>query len=226
MSGPGVDSKPDAQLRRQNAGSSRSAWKTAWYNFLHVLCRLLAVSIFGFRSTGRSNQPQTGPLLVLSNHQSHLDPVLIGLTLDRRLNFLARSTLFHFPPFRRLIESLDAIPIDREGLGLSGLKETLARLKRGEAVLLFPEGTRTESGELGPLKPGFCALARRHHVIMLPTAIRGAFAAWPKGALLPRLAPIEVRVASPLYPDLIAQLSDEQLVEEVRRRIAEQLYCR
>ena len=94
---------------------------------------------------------------MLSNHQSHLDPVLVGLASDQRLNYLARDTLFGFAPFRWLINSLDAIPIDREGLGLGGLKETLKRLKRGESVLMFPEGTRTRDGEVGRLRPGFCA---------------------------------------------------------------------
>ena len=121
----------------------RPLWKTLWYNFLHVSCRLTAIVLFSVRVGGREHLPQAGPLLVCCNHQSHFDPVLVGLALDRRLNFLARETLFAFAPFRWLIQSLDAIPIDREGIGLAGIKETLRRLKRGEGVLIFPEGTRT-----------------------------------------------------------------------------------
>ena len=204
---------------------SRPAWKRLWYNFLHILCRLLAVSFLSFRAYGREKQPRTGPLLILSNHQSHLDPLLMGLTFDRRLNFLARDSLFRFTPFRLLIASLDAIPIHREGLGLAGLKETLGRLKQGEAVVLFPEGTRTESGDLGPLKPGFCVLARRHGVHLLPVAIRGAFQVWPKNRLLPWPSKVVIRLGDPLNPEQIASFDDAQLVEEVRRRIAEQLYA-
>src|SRR5262249_14976904 len=138
--------------------SQRSLAKRAWYQFLHVACRVLGVAVYHIRCRGRGLVPKTGGVLVLSSHQSHFDPGLIGLACDRRLNYLARDTLFRFAPFRWLIKSLDAIPIDREGLGLGGLKETLKRLKREEMVLIFPEGTRTRDGEISPLKPGFCAL--------------------------------------------------------------------
>ena len=97
---------------------------------------------------GRETLPEEGALLVCCNHQSHFDPVVVGLARDRRLNFLARDKLFALAPFRWLIQSLDAIPIDREGVGLAGIKETLKRLKRGEMVVVFPEGTRTDDGSV------------------------------------------------------------------------------
>ena len=68
---------------------------------------------------------------------------------------MARKTLFDVFLFGRLIRYLESIPIDRDGLGISGIKETLRRLKRGEMVLIFPEGTRTLDGQVGSLKPGF-----------------------------------------------------------------------
>jgi len=156
---------------------------------------------------------------VLSNHQSNLDPVLIGLACDRRLNYLARVTLFRFAPFRWLIASLDAIPIDRDGLGLNGLKETLRRLKRGEMVLIFPEGTRTSDGEVASLRPGFSALAKRARVPLVPVAIDGAFRAWPRSRALPRLATIEIEFGPPLMPDELQSYDERQLVDEVDRRI-------
>src|SRR5690242_18294289 len=120
--------------------AQRSLPKRLWYDFLRVVCRLVGIVAFSIRVRGRQHVPPDGGALVMSNHQSHLDPVLVGLASDRRLNYLARQTLFGFAPFRWLISSLDAIPLDREGLGLNGLKETLKRLKRGEMVLIFPEG--------------------------------------------------------------------------------------
>jgi 1-acyl-sn-glycerol-3-phosphate acyltransferase len=176
-------------------------------------------AIYGVRIRGRDNEPASGGVLVMSNHQSHLDPVLVGLSLRRRLNFLARDTLFRFAPFRWLILSLDTIALDREGVGLSGLKETLRRLKRGEMVLMFPEGTRSRDGQIAPLKPGFCAIARRAKVPMLPIAIEGAYAAWPRRRLLPRRSVINIQIGSPLRPEDIATLSDEQLVAQVQQRM-------
>lgn len=197
----------------------RSLLNHAWQAFLKFTCRLTAVLVFHIRCHGRQFVPRTGGGLMLSNHQSHLDPILIGLASDRRLNYVARKTLFRFTPFRWLINSLDAIAIDREGLGLEGLKETLRRLKRGEVVLLFPEGTRTPDGEVHPLKPGFCAVARRAGVPMVPVAVDGAFDSWPRWRMLPGKAVIHVQFGEPVTPEQIKQLSDDALVAEVERRI-------
>jgi 1-acyl-sn-glycerol-3-phosphate acyltransferase len=157
--------------------------------------------------------------LLLSNHQSNLDPLFVGLTCDRRLNYVARSTLFGFGPLRWLLRTLDAIPIDREGLGLAGLKETLKRLKRGEMVLLFPEGTRTRNGDLQPIKPGFCVVARRAAVPIVPVALAGSYEAWPRQRRIFRVTPIYVHYGPPLLPAEFSRLNDEELVAEVERRI-------
>ncbi len=189
--------------------------------FLKFVARLGCVAIFRVRVSGRRQVPSSGGGLVLSNHQSNLDPILIGLANDRRLNYVARQTLFGFAPLRWLLNSLDAIPIDREGTGLGGVKETLRRLKRGELVLLFPEGTRTPNGEVHSLKPGFIAIARRARVPLVPLAIDGAFDAWPRERRFPRAAVIHVRFGIPVEPSEIERLSDSQLIQEVEHRIRE-----
>jgi 1-acyl-sn-glycerol-3-phosphate acyltransferase len=208
--------------KTENRGASsaqRSLPKRLWYDFLRVTCRLVGVVVFQIRVRGREHVPATGGALVLSNHQSHLDPVLIGLACDRRLNYLARQTLFRFAPFRWLIDSLDAIPLDREGLGLSGLKETLRRLKRGELVLIFPEGTRTRDGDVGTLKPGFVTLARRAGVPLLPVGIDGAFDSWPRSRPGPLPAMIHIQFGDALPPEAVAELDDDALIAEINRRI-------
>lgn len=198
----------------------RSLAKRLWYGLLHVVCRVLGPVLFQIRCEGRHFVPREGGVLILSNHQSHLDPVLIGLACDRRLNYLARQTLFGFLPFRWLIQSLDAIPIDRDGTGLGGLKETLKRLKRGEMVLVFPEGTRSPDGRLQPLKPGFSALAARAEAALVPVAIAGAYDAWPRRQAFPGRATIQIQFGPPLSPDEVAQLDERQLVAKVADRIA------
>jgi 1-acyl-sn-glycerol-3-phosphate acyltransferase len=199
--------------------AQRSLSKRLWYDFLRVVFRLIGVAFFRVRVFNRQLIPQSGGALIVSNHQSHLDPILVGLAFNRRLNYVARDTLFGFAPFRWLIYSLDAIPIDREGIGLGGLKESLRRLKGGEMLLIFPEGTRTRDGNVGELKPGFLALARRSKVPLLPAAVDGAFDSWPKWNMLPGVAVIHVRIAQPLSPEEMSQLDDEHLLAEVDRRI-------
>jgi 1-acyl-sn-glycerol-3-phosphate acyltransferase len=139
------------------------------------------------------------------------------------MNYLARETLFRFAPFRWLIRWFDAIPIRREGLGLDGLKETMRRVKRGELVLIFPEGTRTRDGSLGAIQPGFCAIARRVKAPLIPVGIQGAYEVWPRDRALPRLARIRVHIGRPIEPDEMQQLDDEALMGELRRRLLEAL---
>ena len=191
----------------------------AWEAVLRFCARLAAVGMFKIRCQGRQYVPETGGALMLSNHQSNLDPILIGLSCNRGLNYVARQTLFRFRPLAWLMTSAGGFPIDREGGGLAGLKETLRRLKQGRIVVLFPEGTRTRDGEVQPLKPGFSAIARRAGVPLVPLAIDGAFDAWPRGRRLPRPAVIHVQFGRPIAPDEFAQLSDDELAGLVEERI-------
>jgi 1-acyl-sn-glycerol-3-phosphate acyltransferase len=189
------------------------------YDALRVLARMAAVGLFRLRVEGRENWPATGGGLVCANHQSFFDPPLVGLTCPRRMNYLARDSLFRMPVLSQLIAFLDAIPIDREGGGLAGLKETLRRLKAEELVLIFPEGTRTRDGEVAPLKPGFIAVARRGRAPLIPVAIDGAFQAWPRTAWLPRLTRLAVVVGPPIWQVDVESLSDDELLAELEQRI-------
>ena len=200
--------------------SSRSYLNQGWYATAKHSVHALSALLFRLRRTGLENVPREGGGLLVANHASHLDPPLVGSVCPRRLNFLARKTLFDNPAFGWLIRSLDAIPIDRDGMGLSGVKETLRRVRRGEMVLLFPEGTRSPDGRLAPLKPGVCSLARKGRAPIVPVGLRGTFDAWPRGRGL-RLAPIHIHFGQPISPEEIGDLDDEQLLATIERRIGE-----
>jgi 1-acyl-sn-glycerol-3-phosphate acyltransferase len=189
------------------------------YDAFRLFARLTGSLLFGLRVEGRHLFPADGAALICANHQSYFDPVLVGLACDRRLNYLARASLFKVPVLKHLIHYLDAIPIDREGTGIAGLKETLKRLKRGELVLIFPEGTRTRDGEVAPLKAGFSSLARRSKAALVPVGIDGAFQAWPRTQPLPSPERIHIVIGEPLGPGEIADLSDDEMVAELERRI-------
>jgi len=201
--------------------AERSLAKRLWYEYLRGVLRMAAVTAYHLRFTGRENQPRAGGALILSNHQSHLDPVLVGMIFDRRMNYLARQTLFDFRPLGLMLESVDSIPIDRDGLGLSGLKETLRRVKQEEMVLIFPEGTRSPDGEVAPLKPGFSALAKRVRVPLVPVGLDGAFQAWPRTRNYPKSGTIHIHIGRPITPEEAHALDDRALVELVEARIRE-----
>ena len=195
--------------------------KHLWYEVCRTPVCLFALLAYRARYSGIHNIPMEGPALMVSNHQSHLDPPLVGCGCPRQMNFLARDTLFRFAPFGKLIRSVNAIPIDREGGGLAGIKETLRRLKRGEMVLVFPEGTRTRDGEIQRFRPGFTTLAVRSKAAILPAAIEGAFDAWPRWQKFPRPGVVHVHYGHPILPSQFHGLEESELLAEVERRVRE-----
>lgn len=178
--------------------------------------------MFRFQYSGKGNVPLDGPVLLLSNHQSHLDPVLVGLACPRQLKYLARHGLFFFP-FNLWIRALGAVPINQEGSALAGLRTTLGLLKDDNAVLVFPEGSRTPDGQFHEIFPGFCLLARRSQATIVPLAIEGAFAALPRGSFIVRPHSIGLTFGPPILPSQYAQLSDDELVALVTKRISQSL---
>ena len=201
------------------AQQSRSRGQWLFEQFGRLAMRLTFILVYRIRVRGRANYPRDGGGLICSNHQSFIDPVLVGLTFDRRMNYIARKTLFRFGIFAKWINFWDAIPIDQKGSGFGGIKESLRRLRRGELVLIFPEGSRTFDGDVQQMKPGFCALARRGKVPIIPIGIEGAFDAWPRGQLLPLKAVIHVCIGKPISVEEMKSLTAEELVGEVHRRI-------
>lgn len=198
---------------------ARPLWKSSGYQLTKTLFWLIARTFFCFRWKGREHFPQTGGALICSNHQSFFDPALIGICFRTQLNYLARQSLFRSPVFGGICRYLDAIPIDRDGVGLSGFKETLRRLRSGEMVVVFPEGTRTLDGLVGEFKPGICALVRRGKVPILPAAVDGAYDAWPRTRRFPRLTRLRTCFGPVLTCEEIERLTDEELIAEIRRRI-------
>ena len=169
-----------------------------WYLFILTAARMLAASFFRIRAYGTRHVPATGGVVLASNHQSWLDPALIAASLDREVHFMARSTLFKNPAFGALIATLNAFPIERDSRDVKGVKEALSRLKAGHALLVFPEGTRTRNGTVGPMKAGIRLLAERAAVPIVPVLIEGAYEAWPKGQMLPALGRINVLFGPPV----------------------------
>ena len=190
-----------------------------FYRGVRLTARLVAVVTFGFRTEGQHHLEFEGGGMLLATHQSLLDPVLIGMVPNRRLNYLARKTLFKNSLLGFIIRLLDAIEIDRERGGLAGLREMLKRLQQGEMVLLFPEGTRSSDGEIGDLKPGFIPVARRSQVPLVPIAIVGAYDCLPKGAKLPTRQPIAVVFGEPIPPSVYMLMSDAELLETLAKRL-------
>jgi 1-acyl-sn-glycerol-3-phosphate acyltransferase len=189
----------------------------------YAICRRIAqmLYIFFFRGRvfGADRVPRAGGVLLVSNHQSFLDPVLATLALPRECNYMARDTLFAIRWLRPIMEFLNAFAVKRDTADMGAIKETLRRLKAGKLVLAFPEGTRTEDGSVGPMRAGVVLLARKARVPIVPTLILGAFESWPRTARLPRPHPILVAYGEPVCPHEHPEWGDDECVELVRGRI-------
>lgn len=204
---------------RASIGGGHSTFGKCLYAALWVLCRTLGVAVFGVRSRFAQPLPKTGGLVVLSSHQTFLDPLLLGLATDRRLSSLARSSLYRFKPFGAVITALDAVPIDRESSALKAMKAVIERLERGAAVIIFPEGARTHDGRLGEFKSGFALIAKKAAVPIVPVAIVGGFECWPRTRLLPRPGRIRLEFGEILTAEQVASMSDREIFETCTQRI-------
>lgn len=204
---------PPARRPEPVIPAGHSLFGRVLYAVLWFLCRTLSVPLFGFRARFAEPLPPQGGLLLLSSHQSHLDPMLLGLASSRRLSSLARSSLFHFGPFGAVISALDAVPIDRDASMVAAMRAVIGRLKAGRAVTVFPEGSRTSNGQLGTFKPGFGLMAKRAAVPIMPVAIVGAFDCWPRTRRFPRPGRIRLEFGRLIPAAEVAALSERELFD-------------
>lgn len=162
--------------------------KVLLYEFFSGLCALIFILVYRVRVRGAKNVPATGPLLIAANHQSFLDPPLLGsFVRNRHLSFVARIGLFHFKPFAWFISALNSVPINDEAGDAGAIREILKRLSAGHAVLIFPEGSRTTDGGQQAFKRGVALLMKRAKCPVLPAAVEGCYDAWGPGSKLPAL---------------------------------------
>lgn len=190
-----------------------------WYCFCQFIAWCLAAFMFRLRVQGRRNVPRTGGVLLISNHQSFMDPVLATVGLSREGNYMARDSLFHNKWFGRLIASLNAFPVARNSADVGAIKESLRRLKQGRLLVMFPEGTRTTDGHIGPLLPGLAAIAKKARVPIVPTLIDGVYQAWPRTQPLPSPGNVIVVYDRPIMPDEYRDLNPEELTALIRERL-------
>lgn len=217
----------------QNRQPGAPWWRIAFWHVMHFFCVLWMVPFYRYRSWGRHRIPETGPLLLVSNHQSLLDPILVGLACHHRQFYaLARSSLFRHRFFAWLIGMLNAIPVERGSSDTAAMRKCIDMLQQGQALLIFPEGTRTRTGRTEAFSAGTMLVIKRAKPMVLPVAIEGAHDAWPREKKLPRLTGrIGVMYGQPIpAQQLLAMGSGEALsylqdqVETMRQDLAERLH--
>ena len=168
------------------------------YDLAHAVFSVLFKILFGYRVIGRGNVPKEGPVILASNHASFLDPPLVGTGIWRRVNFVAREDLFNSPWKKFILTGWKAIPVRRDQLDKAVLKAILERLKSGEVVSLFPEGTRSPDEGLLPGKPGIGMIVSMSKAPVVPVYIRGSWRTMSKKEKGLQFVPITVVYGKPM----------------------------
>jgi 1-acyl-sn-glycerol-3-phosphate acyltransferase len=163
----------------------------------YTLSATIARAAFQYRAYGRENIIEEGPAIMAANHQSYLDPPLVGITCRNELFFLARKTLFEKRFLGAIISRVNALPVDLTRGDLTALRAIMNLLKEGHRTVIFPEGTRSLTGQIQQARPGIGMIIARTLAPVVPMRIFGSFEAWPKGGKI-RPHPITVVVGKPL----------------------------
>lgn len=165
---------------------------------------LLVFPLFRFlfrgSTQGLEHVPMEGPLVVASNHGSHLDPPLLGHALGRPVAFMAKAELFAIPLLGAVIRACGAYPVRRGASDREAIRTATAKLEQGWATGVFLDGTRQANGRVNNPLPGAALLAARSGAPLLPVAIVNSHRALGSGRIWPRLVPLQLRVGAPIPP--------------------------
>lgn len=196
-------------------------WKGGMWALGHAGARMaLALAGIRFRVSGRENVPGTA-VVFCSNHESNVDPPVLFETLHRRLHVLYKAELHKFPIMGTVFDIGGFVPIERSDResAMRSIARGAESLKAGNSFLIFPEGTRSRSGELLPFKKGGFIMAIEAQVPVVPVAISGGRAAMRKGSPIVRPVQVTVRIGKPVPTVALTLNERDALIAQVRGEV-------
>ena len=186
-----------------------------------LLSRLGSMLLFRLHVSGQARIPRTGGVLMVTNHQSFLDPWLIGIAPSRQIHYMARDTLFKGGFLHYLLELWNVFPVKRGSADLTAIRTAVEQLDKGFIVNVFPEGTRSEDGSIGALAPGISLILNRckTDVAIVPVVIDGAYETWPRDKKMPRFIGGRIRIChgAPIPASVWRNWSADEISLQVRR---------
>ena len=150
------------------------------YTFARGMFRL-QFKLMGWKVQGADNIPSDGPVILAINHVSMWDPIVAACGISRPVRYMAKEELFSFPPLGWLLTKLGAFPVKRGQGDMNAIRQSLAILKDGEVLGIFPEGTRSKSGEIQKGMPGMVLLMERSKALIVPIKVYGTKKMLSKG---------------------------------------------
>jgi 1-acyl-sn-glycerol-3-phosphate acyltransferase len=204
-----------------------------WYEGLvyeasRSLCTLLSLLCFRINVIGARKVPRNGAVIVASNHASLLDPMLMGCVVPRRLTFLAKEELilFRAPISRWWMKTVGCKKVRRGTGDLAPFRITSRALKEGGAIIIFPEGTRTRTGNMQRGKPGLGKMLAMTQATVVPVWVGGTYKLFPPGKKLPRLGKARVVFGDPIpWQELADEADNKEGYQEITDRVMKEIFA-
>lgn len=206
-------------LKKKSEAKSKEFVRNTVEKFGRIIMKSLFCKI---EVEGKENIPKDGPYVIVSNHQSYFDiPIIFGYVYPS--GFVAKIELAKTPIVGKYIEALDSVLINRKDpkSGAASLRRFAKNLKNGSIITVFPEGTRTKTGEIDEFKKGTLMVPYRYKIDILPISINGSFNVSKKGTFLFKPTKIKVKIFNKIQPDNFA--SEGELRESIKNDIANSL---
>lgn len=169
-----------------------------FYGYVKLFFRLPTRIYLHLKAEGCERVPRHGPALIVANHASFLDPIVLGSACPRKVHFVVLQSMYEWKRLRWFYWGMQTIPVRAEESDPRAVKQALARLRRGDLVGIFPEGGRSPDGFLQPPKPGAALLAAVSGAPVIPVHIDGAWTAWRPNTLFPVPGRVRVRFGEPI----------------------------
>lgn len=196
--------------------------KTRAYKLLQPLAKAIAWLLFRPKVVGTENIPKSGGVLIVSNHPTYLDPVLLAICAPRPFSFVAKRPLFYMPIVRTFLWLTDCIPVEQDAPDRRALRLSIKKLRDGDILVIFPEGTRSEHGKLRSFQLGPAMIAVEAQVPIIPCGLAGFYKAWPMEAPIPKPANVAIVFGKPFMPELSSDATRrERLLQTTERMRSE-----
>ncbi len=194
-----------------------------FYAFTKLTVWLIFRFGHGLEVTGQERVPKTGGCLLASNHVSFIDPPVLGAACPRRIVFMARRDLFRHALLGAFMRGVHVIPLARGEADLSAIRSAVERMRAGDLLAIFPEGTRQLSGRLGVAKRGVGLLAAAARVPVIPVLVSGTFRALPPEAKWLQPGKIRVAFGTPIpYTESSSRRTARDQHEQLATAVTEQ----
>ena len=182
-----------------------------FYKAAKGIARVLFSLVYRIEIEGKEHLPERGKAIVSPNHFSMMDPIIIGAFLPRKVNFMAKEELFSNKLFALILNKLGVFPVKRGGADIGAIRTALRILNNGDIFCIFPEGTRSKTGEILKAKPGAAMIAIRARSPIIPIAIIGDYKLFSK---------VKIIIDKPVY---LSDYYDKKVSTDEYRELSQEI---